>query len=145
VSDRDNPKDRTFSEHFACVKCGTSLPEIEPRTFSFNSPHGACPTCTGLGTFQEFDPELMFDEELSLEKGAVIPWRRQSEDDNDGYYLQVLRAVAKQYGIPFRTPVKELSLKQRDIILYGTPKQGRKGAHRLHEQRGAGTLLRNFV
>ena len=59
VSDQNNPKDRTFSEHFSCVKCGTSLPEIEPRTFSFNSPHGACPTCTGLGTFQEFDPELM--------------------------------------------------------------------------------------
>ncbi|MBP8293368.1 MAG: excinuclease ABC subunit UvrA, partial [Caldilineaceae bacterium] len=126
VSDPNTPKDRTFSEHFSCVKCGTSLPEIEPRTFSFNSPHGACPTCTGLGTFQEFDPELMFDEEMSLEKGAVIPWRRQSEDDNDGYYLQVLRAVAKQFGIPFRVPVKELSLKQRDIILYGTPKKGEK-------------------
>jgi excinuclease ABC subunit A len=149
VSDRDNPKDRTFSEHFACVKCGTSLPEIEPRTFSFNSPHGACPTCTGLGTFQEFDPELMFDEELSLEKGAVIPWRRQSEDDNDGYYLQVLRAVAKQYGIPFRTPVKELSLKQRDIILYGTPKQGEKvridytnseGQERFYETSFSGVL-----
>ena len=126
VSDRDNPRDRTFSEHFSCVKCGTSLPEIEPRTFSFNSPHGACPTCTGLGSFQEFDPELVFDEEMSLEQGAVIPWRRQGEDDSDGYYLQVLRAVAKQFGVPFKTPVKELSLKQRDIILYGTPKKGEK-------------------
>ena len=63
VTDRDNPKDRTYSEHFSCVKCGTSLPEIEPRTFSFNSPHGACPTCTGLGTLQEFDPELILDED----------------------------------------------------------------------------------
>ncbi|MCB0050867.1 MAG: excinuclease ABC subunit UvrA, partial [Caldilinea sp.] len=84
VSDRDNPVDRTFSEHFSCVKCGTSLPEIEPRTFSFNSPHGACPACTGLGTLQEFDPELILDEEATLENGAVIPWQRQNDDDGDG-------------------------------------------------------------
>ena len=126
VTERDAPRDRTYSEHFACVKCGTSLPEIEPRTFSFNSPHGACPTCTGLGTLQEFDPELMFDEEQSLEEGAVIPWRRQIEDEGDGYYTQLLRAVCKQFAVPFRVPVKDLSLKQRDIILYGTPKKGDK-------------------
>ncbi len=126
VSDRDNPVDRTFSEHFSCVKCGTSLPEIEPRTFSFNSPHGACPACTGLGTLQEFDPELILDEEATLEAGAVIPWQRQNDDDGDGYYRQILRAVCKQYGIPFRVPVKELSLKQRDVILWGTPKKGEK-------------------
>ena len=126
VSERDKPMDRTFSEHFSCVKCGTSLPEIEPRTFSFNSPHGACPACTGLGTLQEFDPELMFDEEATLESGAVIPWQRQNDDEGDGYYRQVLRAVCKQYGIPFRVPVKELSLKQRDVILWGTPKKGEK-------------------
>ncbi|MCB0043121.1 MAG: excinuclease ABC subunit UvrA, partial [Caldilinea sp.] len=126
VSDRDNPVDRTFSEHFSCVKCGTSLPEIEPRTFSFNSPHGACPACTGLGTLQEFDPELILDEEATLENGAVIPWQRQNDDDGDGYYRQILRAVCKQYGIPFRVPVKELSLKQRDVILWGTPKKGEK-------------------
>ncbi|MGL4648709.1 MAG: excinuclease ABC subunit UvrA, partial [Caldilineaceae bacterium] len=76
VSDRDNPLDRTFSEAFACVNCGTSLPEIEPRTFSFNSPHGACPTCTGLGILQEFDPELILDEEKTLEDGGVTPWQR---------------------------------------------------------------------
>ena len=128
ISDRDNPKDRTFSEHFACVKCGTSLGEIEPRTFSFNSPHGACPTCTGLGTLQEFDPELCLEEEITLSEGAVIPWRRttDTEENNDGYYAQILAAVCKQYGIPFRVPVKELSAKQRDIILYGTPKKGEK-------------------
>jgi excinuclease ABC subunit A len=123
VSDRDNPKDRTYSEHFACVKCGTSMPEIEPRTFSFNSPHGACPTCTGLGTLQEFDPDLIFDEELSLQDGAVLPWRRQNEDDGDGYYGKVLHAVSRQFAIPLRVPVKELSLKQRDVILYGPPRK----------------------
>jgi len=126
VTARDTPLDRTFSEHFSCVKCGTSLPEIEPRTFSFNSPHGACPACTGLGTLQEFDPELVLDEETTLESGAVLPWQRQNDDDGDGYYRQVLRAVCHQYGIPFRVPVKELSLKQRDVILWGTPKKGEK-------------------
>jgi excinuclease ABC subunit A len=126
VTDRDHPVDRTFSEHFACIKCGASMPEIEPRTFSFNSPHGACPTCTGLGSLQEFDPELIFDEEMTIEDGAVIPWRRQNEEDSEGYYRQVLRAVCKQYGIPSKAPVKELSLKQRDVIVWGTPKKGEK-------------------
>ncbi len=127
VSDRDAPPtDRTYSEHFACVKCGTSLPEIEPRTFSFNSPHGACPACTGLGALQEFDPERIFDEELSIDEGAVLPWRRQNEDDGEGYYRQLLHAVCKQYSIPTRAPVKELSLKQRDILLWGPPKKGEK-------------------
>jgi excinuclease ABC subunit A len=128
ISDRDNPKDRTFSEHFACVKCGTSLGEIEPRTSSFNSPHGACPTCTGLGTLQEFDPDLCLEEEMTLAEGAVIPWRRttDTEENNDGYYAQILAAVCKQYGIPYKVPVKELSAKQRDVILYGTPKKGEK-------------------
>jgi excinuclease ABC subunit A len=123
VSDRDHPVDRTYSEHFSCIKCGTSLPEIEPRTFSFNSPHGACPTCTGLGSLQEFDPELIIDDALSLEDGAVIAWRRQNDDDNDGYYGQVLQAVCRQFAIPYKIPVKELSSKQRDIILFGPPRK----------------------
>ncbi len=123
VTDRDNPKDRTFSEHFACVKCGTSLPEIEPRTFSFNSPHGACPTCTGLGVLQEFDPELILEEDLSLGGGAVRPWRRQNDDDTDGYYGQVLQAACRQFAVPYDVPVRELSLKQRDVILYGPPRK----------------------
>ena len=108
-----------------CIRdsCGTSLTEIEPRTFSFNSPHGACPSCTGLGNLQEFDPELFFDLEKSLEDGAVLPFRRANEFDDGGYYRQVLEAVAKQYGIPWRVPMKDLSLKQRDLILYGTPQK----------------------
>ena len=127
VTDRDNPKERTYSEHFACVKCGTSLPEIEPRTFSFNSPHGACPTCTGLGSLQEFDPDLILEPEKSLADGGVIAWQRQNEDDeNEGYYRQILRAVCKQFAIPFNAPVGELSLKQRDVILYGPPRKEQK-------------------
>jgi excinuclease ABC subunit A len=126
VTDRNNPIDRTYSEHFACVKCGTSLPEIEPRTFSFNSPHGACPTCAGLGALQEFDPDLILNEELSLNEGAVIPWQRQNENDGDGYHRQILQAVGRQYAIPMNVQVRELSLKQRDIILYGPPRKNEK-------------------
>ncbi len=137
VTDRDHPVDRTYSEHFSCIKCGTSLPEIEPRTFSFNSPHGACPTCTGLGTLQEFDPELILDEELSLADGAVIAWRRQGDDDNDGYYGQLLQAVGRQFAIPYNVPMKELSPKQRDIILYGPP---RKEKVRIEYKTGNGDL-----
>ncbi|MCB0159222.1 MAG: excinuclease ABC subunit UvrA, partial [Caldilineaceae bacterium] len=121
VTDRDNPVDRMFSEHFSCIKCGTSLHEIEPRTFSFNSPHGACPTCHGLGSLQEFDPELILEDSLSLKDGAVRPWRRTNDDDGDGYYRQLLQAVSKNFSIPFNAPVGELSLKQRDVIIYGPP------------------------
>ncbi|MEZ4868683.1 MAG: excinuclease ABC subunit UvrA [Caldilineaceae bacterium] len=127
VTDRDNPTERMYSEHFSCVKCGTSLPEIEPRTFSFNSPHGACPACTGIGSLQEFDPELILDTEKSLADGAVLPWQRQNDDDeNEGYHRQLLRAVAKQFAVPFNVPVGELSLKQRDIILYGPSRKEQK-------------------
>ncbi len=126
VTDRDNPQDRVFSEHFACANCGTSIGEIEPRTFSFNSPHGACPACTGLGNLQEFDPELIFDDEKSLEEGAVVPWQRASEYDDGGYYRSILQSVARQFAIPLHVPVKELSNKQRDILLYGPPGKEQK-------------------
>ncbi len=126
VTDRDNPRDIMYSEAFACPKCNTSVPEIEPRTFSFNSPHGACPGCDGLGSQQEFDPELVLDVESTLDEGAVRPWQRQNDSDGDGYYRQLLRAVAQQFGVPTGVPVKELSSKQRDTILYGTPKKGQK-------------------
>ncbi|MCX7707495.1 MAG: excinuclease ABC subunit UvrA, partial [Anaerolineae bacterium] len=78
VTDPERPHDRLFSEKFACPVCGISLPEIEPRTFSFNSPHGACPTCTGLGSMMEFDPDLIVDKERSLAEGAIKPWSRET-------------------------------------------------------------------
>ena len=138
VTDRDNPLERTYSEHFACVKCGTSLPEIEPRTFSFNSPHGACPTCNGLGELSEFDPELILDDSRTLADEAVRPWKRSNSNNGDGYYLQILEALCKQYAIPFKTPVGELSRKQRDIILYGTPRKSDKV--RIQYRTGSGEL-----
>jgi excinuclease ABC subunit A len=118
------PVDRLFSEHFACVHCGINLPEIEPRTFSFNSPHGACPTCSGLGVRMEIDPDLVIpNRDLSLTEGAVRPWnRRWRNSDGDGYYTQLLRAVSEHYHIPMDVPVRQLSAEQRDIILYGSHK-----------------------
>jgi excinuclease ABC subunit A len=121
VTDSDKPWDRLFSEHFACVHCGTNLPEIEPRTFSFNSPHGACPACTGLGVRLEVDPDLIFSQpELTLDKGAIRPWARRSNSQADGYYNQLIRSVARYYGIPLDVPARELTPKQRDIVLYGS-------------------------
>ncbi|HID35406.1 MAG TPA: excinuclease ABC subunit UvrA [Anaerolineae bacterium] len=116
VTDREHPADRLFSEHLACPVCNISLPEIEPRTFSFNSPHGACPTCMGLGSQMEFDPELIVpNPDLSLAEGALHPWSR----DTATYYQALVEAAARHYGIPIDVPWKELSRKQQDIILYG--------------------------
>jgi excinuclease ABC subunit A len=121
VTDAEKPWDRLFSEHFACVHCGINLPEIEPRTFSFNSPHGACPACTGLGVRLEVDPDLILSQpNLTLEEDAIRPWARRSSGSSNGYYTQLIRSVAHYYGIPLDVPVKELSAKQRDIILYGS-------------------------
>jgi excinuclease ABC subunit A len=120
----ESPRDYLFSEHFACVHCGISLPEIEPRTFSFNSPHGACPACTGLGVELEIDPDLVVpDRAKSLAQGAIEPWTRDKESAGDGYYRQLIEAVASQYGIPLDVPVRELGAGQLDTILYG----GRRG------------------
>jgi len=120
VVDGDSSRDILFSEHFACVECGISLPEIEPRTFSFNSPHGACPHCSGLGVIMEIDPDLVIpDKNLSLEEGAIRPWRRAGKDSSR-YYMHLLRSVCEYYGIPMHVPVRELTKEQLDIILYGS-------------------------
>ncbi|HSR32968.1 MAG TPA: excinuclease ABC subunit UvrA, partial [Anaerolineae bacterium] len=122
VTDRDWPRDHLFSEHFACVHCGISLPEIEPRTFSFNSPHGACPVCTGLGTELEIDPDLVIpDRSKSLKQGAIEPWTR--ERSGDSYYRQLLEAAAAQQDIAMDVPVRELAPSKLNYILYG----GRRG------------------
>ena len=113
------PEDLLFSEHFACVHCGVSLSEIEPRTFSFNSPHGACPECQGLGTKLAIDPDLVVpNPDLSLRDGAIQPW--QSSGKDDGYYAQLLQAVAEHYDIPMDVPVRELSQSQLNVILHGS-------------------------
>jgi excinuclease ABC subunit A len=102
-----------FSEKFACPYCGISLGELEPRTFSFNSPHGACPECTGLGMKMEFDPELIIpNPRLSIAEGAIVPWMRQSGEGYAWHQAQLL-ALAEKYGFSLQTPVKDLP---RDIL-----------------------------
>ncbi len=103
-----------FSEHFACVHCGISLGEIAPRTFSFNSPHGACPACTGLGIKMEIDPDLVIpNKELSIAQGAIRPWQFQS------WYFYQLESLAHRHGFSLDTPVNELSERQLKLLLYG--------------------------
>ncbi len=112
-------REKVFSEDFACTECGINFEEISPRMFSFNSPHGACPECNGLGSKMEIDADLVIpDPSLSLNEGAIVPWSRSKHQDN--YYGQMLRAVAEHYGFSMDTPFQDLSRKHRDIILYGS-------------------------
>src|SRR5438876_8033702 len=107
----------TFSENLACPDHGVSLPELEPRVFSFNSPHGACPRCTGLGAQLEIDPDMLVpDTSLSIEDGALVPWTIGSQ----GFYDSVIHAVAERYEISLHTPWRELTTEQQDRFLYGT-------------------------
>jgi excinuclease ABC subunit A len=118
VSDR-----LTFSERFACLNCGTSIPELEPRIFSFNSPHGACERCHGLGFQRVVDPELVVpDPTLSLSEGALQPWRL----GHSRYWKRLVEAVAEEYGIDPDTPWQELSDEDRQIFLYGTGSERHK-------------------
>ena len=103
-----------FSEHFACVRCGISLGEIEPRTFSFNSPHGACPACTGLGVKMEIDPDMVLpNKELSIAEGAIRPWGWFS------WHSSQLESLARRCSFSLHVPVKELSELHLNLILYG--------------------------
>src|SRR5256884_6562973 len=111
-----------FSEKAACVYCGISLPEIAPRTFSFNSPHGACPTCTGLGTQLEIDAELIVTHpELSLAQGAIAPWSKVINGSQ--WHASILEALAQKYNFSLHTPWNTLTEEQRQKVLYGTPEQ----------------------
>lgn len=118
----DSEEDLLFSQHFACTVCGISLPEIEPRSFSFNNPHGACPDCTGLGTKLEIDADLIMpNRKLTLAQGAIRPWSRTSS--NQTWYFRILEAVAKAQGFSVDTPVEKLTAKQLDMVLSGTGSQ----------------------
>ena len=122
-----------FSEQFACVKCGTGLPEIEPRTFSFNSPHGACAACTGLGYKLEVDPDLVLsNKDLSLSEGAVLPWSRAGS--SSPWYGSLLDSMGRSYGFSSKVPVRELPDWAIDLILYGN--KGKSVTMRHTTQRG---------
>jgi len=121
VTDASAPHDMYFSEHLACPEHGSVLPEIEPRTFSFNTPHGACPDCQGLGGKLEIDAELLIpDSNLSLMEGAIASSEWSGPKEEGGYYWQSLEAAAKFYDIDLRLPVRELPQEKLEIILYGT-------------------------
>jgi len=106
-----------FSENFACPEHGVSLPELQPRIFSFNSPHGACPRCHGLGAQQEIDPDLLVpDTSLSIGEGALVPWAV----GNSSFYESVIQAIADRYEIDLDTPWRDLTEQQQNYFLYGT-------------------------
>jgi excinuclease ABC subunit A len=112
----------TYSKLLACSKCGISLPELEPRNFSFNSPHGACPDCTGLGTKLEVDPKLIINPNLTIAQGAIRPWAH-STATGQGWLMRILGTVAMEHGFDLNTPIKDLTKKQLDIVLYGSGKK----------------------
>jgi len=122
--------DLTFSEHFACEECGISLPELEPRLFSFNNPYGACPECTGLGEKLEVDPELVIpNKKLTLSEGAIWPWSRASHKvGRQGYYYSILSGLATKYNFSLDEEVGNLPKKIVDIILYGDKNFSAQGA-----------------
>ena len=106
-----------FSEHFACIDCGISYEELSPRMFSFNSPYGACPTCNGLGTTMDIDPDLIVpDKSLSINQGAIKPWGELRE----GWYFTQLESIAEHFNIDLNIPFEKLSKQHQHIILYGT-------------------------
>ena len=112
-------KDYILSQHFACPKCSISLPPLEPRNFSFNSPHGACQSCSGLGTKLEVDPDLIIpNKKLTLAQGAIRPWSRTAS--NQTWYYRILEIVAKANKFSVNTPVNKLTKKQLELILHGT-------------------------
>ncbi len=134
----------TFSERFACPEHGPSLVELEPRIFSFNSPHGACDRCTGLGSQMEIDPELVVpDPGLSIEQGALAPWQGSSSN----YYEQVTEALADSYGVNLGVPWEELPEDDRNLFLYGLDGEtvsvtyrNRYGRRRTYETRFEGIV-----
>ena len=110
-------KERTYSEHLACHECNLSFEELEPRSFSFNSPFGACPECSGIGTKLEVDNDLIIpDDSISINEGAIAPWSGGQSSD---YFLRLLEALAKDVSFSLDTPWKKISVKARDAIING--------------------------
>jgi excinuclease ABC subunit A len=127
-------EDITYSEQFACIGCGTSLTEIEPRTFSFNSPHGACSECTGLGYKLEVDSDLVISNKaLSLSEGAITPWSRGGPSSS--WYVSLLESISSAHGFSAKIPVKDLPQESLDLILYGDGTKKVTIRHRTHRGR----------
>ncbi len=121
VLDVDNNELHSYSQRFACIDHPEEMiPELEPRLFSFNSPHGACPVCTGLGSRLEVDPELVFNPNLTIAEGAIRPYNRVN---SDAWYMKKLAAVGEAHGFDVHTPIRDFSEETMNKILYGTGKQ----------------------
>ncbi|TFG49451.1 MAG: excinuclease ABC subunit A, partial [Anaerolineales bacterium] len=121
VTDPENPVDTNYSEHLACPVCDLSFPEIEPRTFSFNTPHGACPTCEGIGTKLEVDVNLLVpDRSLTINEGAIDAQEWGGPKAQGGYYWRALEGAADLFNIDLDRPYQDLPSENLDIVLYGT-------------------------
>jgi excinuclease ABC subunit A len=141
ITNPDEPRDLYFSEHLACPVHGVSLPEIEPRTFSFNTPHGACPECQGLGGKLEIDPDLLIpDRELALNEGAIAATEWSGPREEGGYYWQALEGAAREYHIDLNAPVSTIPQEKLDILLYGT--NGREVTVHYHNKHGRQATFR---
>ena len=122
IVDADSGDEEVFSENFACDKCGISVQEIQPRSFSFNSPHGACPDCHGLGSKLKINEDLVMpNPRLTIAEGAILPWSTSSMRLN--WYTNLLREVGKKHGFDIHTPVGKFTEEQINLILYGTGKE----------------------
>ena len=120
VVDVIDQQEMVFSENFACSECGIAMEEIAPRSFSFNSPYGACPECHGLGSHKRLNPDLVIpNKERSINQGAIVPLERGSSD----YAMAMLKGAAEKYGFSLDTPVKDLTPKQLDVVLHGSDEQ----------------------
>ncbi|MDQ3098849.1 MAG: excinuclease ABC subunit UvrA [bacterium] len=137
--------DHLFSENFACPFDNLSIPEIEPRTFSFNSPQGACPNCTGLGTELKIDSELILNPNLSISEGGILPWNRLSSTET--WFTRIINEVAKSKGFSVRVPIRELTPEALNILLNGTGLETYfvKGENRQGRETGFDTVFEGVV
>lgn len=129
-----------FSQSFSCPDCGISIEEIEPRSFSFNNPFGACPECFGLGYKMEFDARLLIpDEKLSIDEGAIVGIGWQSVTDEGSFSRAIMKALADEYDFSLATPFKDYPDEIKDIIINGT--KGHSVKVRYKGQRGEGYMI----
>src|SRR5581483_3181953 len=116
-----NPRkmeDHLYSERFACPIDNIALPEVEPRLFSFNSPHGACPECTGLGSLLEIDPDAVLNPNLTIAEGGILPWQKFATHET--WFTRMIEAVGKEYGFDLNTRLHNLSESARRVLLNGS-------------------------
>lgn len=143
-SDKRQAKgDILYSEKFSCPKCDISFEEIEPHTFSFNSPYGACPACSGLGIIKKVDPELIYNPNLTISEGGIFPWSRMVDNLNS-WNMRLIAAVADHFGFSIRTLLGKLSRKHLDIVLYGVKGERFKVKHTDEFGREAGFFNARF-